>query len=154
MITAIERTVNGTPLPIEQYEWKIAVGIGGFSIVDRNDGAPDGPFPGTMKLPQEAVDRIKCEGQYSGDPNCVEQHFKLWAKGTLIDVQEIRRKIAAGAWVTLPNAGPNRKFYDPNVENCIDMMFADRPPPDLGNMGPPQYCLGRCGSPLIVNTGW
>lgn len=81
--------------------------------------------------------------------------FKLWVKGTDIKIDEVARKAGNSSnFVVLPKSNPNfAKLYAEIGENCVDMMFVDRPPPALGGMQPPLYCLGRCQSPLIVNTG-
>ncbi len=164
VITKIETAVNGIIPPgmSVEYEWTITVEntpqLAGYKVVPRCDlqGVANcdvgvDPFPDTMDLGQDALDRIICVQQPAA---CVQQRYKLWAIGEAIRVDQIRVKRGAGAWVSLPNAGINAKFYDRNDENCIDMMFANRPPATLAGMGPPQYCLGRCANPLIVNTGW
>ncbi len=128
----------------EAYKWKIRVINNGFRIVPKGTD-PNDPFPGTLQFTPEMVNRI----------NFLGFMFKLWVKGTDIKIDEVARKAGSSSnFVVLPKSNPNfAKLYAEIGENCVDMMFVDRPPPALGGMQPPLYCLGRCQSPLIVNTG-
>ncbi len=128
----------------EAYRWKIRVINNGFSIVPKGTD-PNGPFPGTLAFTPEMVSRIDALGFM----------FKLWAEGTDIKIDEVARKAGNSPnFTVLPESNPNyAKLYAEIDENCIDMLFVDRPPPTLGEMEPPLYCLGRCQGPLIVNTG-
>ncbi len=128
----------------EAYRWKIRVINNGFRIVPKGTD-PNDPFPRTLQFTREMVNRI----------NFLGFMFKLWVKGTDIKIDEVARKAGSSSnFVVLQKSNPNfAKLYAEIGENCIDMMFVDRPPPNLGGMQPPLYCLGRCQSPLIVNTG-
>ena len=128
----------------EAYKWKIRVINNGFRIVPKGTD-PNDPFPGTLQFTPEMVNRI----------NFLGFMFKLWVKGTDIKIDEVARKAGNSShFVVLPKSNPEfAKLYAEIGENCIDMMFVDRPPSTLGGMQPPLYCLGRCQSPLIVNTG-
>ena len=128
----------------EAYRWKIRVINNGFRIVPKGTD-PNDPFPGTLAFTPEMVSRIDILGFM----------FKLWAKGTDIKIDEVARKAGNSPnFTVLPESNPNHaKLYAEIGENCIDMLFVDEPPPTLEGMGPPLYCLGRCQSPLIVNTG-
>lgn len=154
VITTIQTSVNNIDQPglRVQYCWKLEVEEDGFRVVRRDDSHPDGPFPRTMDLSPEAVDRIKCQNQPTG---CNELQYKLWATGFAIAVKEIHFRRANAPWDLLDKlAQENRVFYVPSEDNCIDMMFVSAPPATLGGLQPPAYCLGRCANPPIVNTGW
>ncbi len=52
-----------------------------------------------------------------------------------------------------PNQAQYRTLFQPNEHACLDMMFNGAPPTNIdGLSGPPQYCLGRCDEPPIINT--
>lgn len=135
-----------------EYRWSIKVVNDAFRVVQFDDYDENDPFPGTMNFDQETLDRINCVAI----PDCVPLRFKLWAVGKDIIVENIEKRIPpATTWTPVPNNAVNRKFYEPDDQNCIDMMFVNAPPRTLATgTGPPAYCLGRCASPLIVNTGW
>ena len=149
-VTYIDRTVipsgNGVPNTRTQaYRWEIEIEAGGFTVVDKGTD-PYAPFPGTMQFSDAMKRRIDSLGF---------QH-KLWAKGTKINVKKVEFKANVNNpnWRELKKS--NRKYaklYERDANNCIDMLFVDRPPTALDGMGPPFYCLGRCANPLIVNTG-
>ena len=149
-ITYIERTVipagNGVPnTKTRAYKWEIEVEPGGFTVVPKGTD-PHAPFPGTMQFSDEMKQRIDSLGF----------QYKLWASGTKIVVKKVSFKANANNpnWRELKKSNPRfAKLYEPDINNCIDMLFVDEPPADLGDMGPPFYCLGRCANPMIVNTG-
>ena len=117
----------------------------GFSIVEKGSD-PDNPFPGTLQFTPVMKARI----------NDLGFMYKLWAKGTDIKIDEVAKKAGnSNNFVVLQAAAPvNAKLYFEIDENCIDMLFVDRPPATLEDgMQPPLYCLGRCESPMIINTG-
>lgn len=45
-----------------------------------------------------------------------------------------------------------KKLFAENNAACVDMMFVDRPPAELGEDERVVYCLGRCDQPPILNT--
>ncbi len=125
----------------DAVRWKVDVGKGGFEVVERDDSAPDGPFPDTM----EFSDAMKNRVQFLGF------EYKLWAEGELITIDEVARKDHGETdYTILPGSAPE---YHEGPDNCIDMMFVDPPPPRRGVLRPPLYCLGRCAQPHLVNTG-
>jgi hypothetical protein len=128
----------------ETYRWKVRVINNGFRIVDWVNNPTD-PFPGTLQFTPEMVNRI----------NFLGMKYKLWAKGTDIKIDEVARKAGNSPnFIVLPKNNPEfAKLYAEIGDNCIDMMFVNRPPQALNGLAPPLYCLGRCASPLIVNTG-
>jgi hypothetical protein len=147
-------TQGGSNTRITQAErFLVQVEAGGFEVrvrcnladpnCDRND-----PFPGTVSFDQETIDRIWDEGFT----------HKLWAKGISIRVRKVWRNMN---YDTNPNnftpvnlnAKPYRSLKVPNIQSCVDMMFAGVPPSTIaGLQSPPFYCLGRCASPPIINT--
>lgn len=125
----------------DAYRWNVAVGEGGFTVVDRDDSAPDGPFPGTIPFSQAMKDRVQSLGF----------QYKLWAVGTIIDIKDVWHKAPGSA--TFVRLADSDSKYDQTAENCIDMLFVNFPADQLGILKPPLYCLGRCKSPELVNTG-
>ena len=153
VITYIASTVvpagGGTPTTkTEAYKWKVRVDAGGFSVVQRNDSAPDGPFPGTLEFSPAMKQRIQSLGFTR----------KLWAKGSKIVVEKVWRdanyRPANPNFQELRSSNPRyARLYQSGPESCIDMMFVGEPPADMsGLQAPPFYCLGRCDHPLIINT--
>lgn len=51
--------------------------------------------------------------------------------------------------------GPYGYLFNPSLEACIDILFAtNSPPPSLSNPTEwPNYCLGRCSDPPVINSG-
>ncbi len=125
----------------ESYRWTISVEEGGFSVVPKSSADPDDPFPGTLDFDEAMLDRIELLGF----------EYKLWAKGTAIAIDLIEFKGEGDPnYVAVP-ASDSR--YRRTAENCIDMLFVNRPPAILGELRPPLYCLGRCENPMLINTG-
>lgn len=149
-VTYIDRTVipsgNGVPnTKTQAYRWQIEIEAGGFQVVDKG-ADPHAPFPGTMQFSDAMKLRIDSLGF----------KYKLWAKGTKIKITKVEFKANASSpnWRELKKSNSKyAKLYESDANNCIDMLFVDRPPASLDGMGPPFYCLGRCANPLIVNTG-
>jgi hypothetical protein len=138
---------NGNNIPkTEAYRWHVRVENNGFQIVPRSNVNPTDPFPGTLAFTPAMLARI----------NLLGFQYKLWAKGTDIKIDNVEQKAGNSSnWITLPKTNPKyKRLYAEIDENCIDMMFVNEPPMTLTDgMKPPFYCLGRCASPLIVNTG-
>jgi hypothetical protein len=77
--------------------------------------------------------------------------FKLWAKGEMIEIVTVEHKAHnSPIFVRVPDTDWR---YDQTAENCIDMLFVSYPPPNKGTLEPPLYCLGRCDTPQLINTG-
>jgi len=57
-------------------------------------------------------------------------------------------------WVDL-NDGLHTHLFNSNVESCVDMFFETTTPPAGFSVGDarPNYCLGRCSDPPIINSG-
>jgi hypothetical protein len=138
---------NGNNVPkTEAYRWHVRVENDGFQVVPRDNANPTDPFPGTLAFTPAMLARI----------NLLGFQYKLWAKGTDIKIDTVERKAGNSPnWTILPKTNPMyQRLYAEIDENCIDMMFVNEPPMILADgMKPPFYCLGRCESPLIVNTG-
>ena len=124
----------------DSYRWDIAVEPGGFTVVPKTSN-PNDPFPGTLDFSPAMLNRI----------NALGFQYKLWAKGTLIDIVAIEFKPNGAANYSLVPASDPR--YDRTDANCVDMLFVNFPPPVLGTLQPPLYCLGRCDNPMLINTG-
>ena len=124
----------------DSYRWDVGVDPGGFTVVPKSTSNPNNPFPGTLDFPPAMLNRI----------NALGFQYKLWAKGTLIDIVAIEFKADGDAdYSLLPTSDPR---YDRTDANCIDMLFVNFPPPVLGTLQPPLYCLGRCDNPKLINT--
>jgi hypothetical protein len=129
----------------EQYKYSVRVIDNGFSIVPK--GSDANPFAGTLEFTAEMKAKIVDEGY----------EFKLWAKGSKIIIDKVWKRTNSSAPFHELNkiSAAHKKLYATDSETCIDMMFKIRPPQSLAGLaGPPLYCLGRCGSPLLVNTGF
>lgn len=131
----------------DAVRWNVAVepedrpGYEGFTVVERSYADPEDPFPGTMKFDEAMLDRI----------NDLGFMFKLWVEGRSINIRDIAEKPhGTSTFVSLPHSDSRYRRSD---ANCIDMMFVAEPPPELGTLAPPFYCLGRCQNPHLVNTG-
>lgn len=147
--TSKENTKNGkgkTVTKTEAFKWEVTVKEGGFEVREKVDSVD--PFPGTIPFTPAMIARI----------NKLKFKYKLFAKGAdSIKIEKVWHKnnVSAGSWGQ-PIKKTNKKYgglYNQLAENCIDMLFVDFPPRELGTMGPPLYCLGRCAKPLLVNTG-
>lgn len=124
----------------DSYRWNIAVDPGGFTVVEKDESDPQDPFPGTLDFSPAMVNRV----------NALGFQYKLWAQGRPIDIVEIAFKPDGAAdYTPVPTSDPR---YDRTDENCVDMMFVNFPPPVLGTLQPPLYCLGRCENPKLINT--
>lgn len=81
--------------------------------------------------------------------------FKLWdhvnAPNSSLRVRLAKRKNSGGNWVPLNER--THPAYVIGPEGCFDMLFLDGPTEFL-EVAPPSYCLGRCTSPPLVNTGY
>jgi hypothetical protein len=136
------------PAKTDAYRWKIHVIDDGFTVVHRDDGASDGPFPGTIPFNQEMKDRIDSLGFTR----------KLWVKGEKIVIDEIWLDKNYDAtnpdFVQLSSTDPKyAKLFVSDENSCIDMMFVGQPPEEFDDLlAPPFYCLGRCENPWIINT--
>lgn len=151
-VTYIDRTVipagNGTPTTRrEAYKWEVTIEAGGFTVVPIGSNPNTDPFPGTLPFTPEMIQRVQSLGFI----------HKLWAKGTKIKIDKVYHNPNANNpnnWKLLDKSKAKfEKLYESTDDNCIDMMFVDYPPDRLNGMGPPMYCLGRCGNPMLVNTG-
>ena len=150
-ITYIDRTIipagNNDPIvKTEAFKWEVTVEAGGFEEVFIGKKPLTDPFPGTLEFSPFMIDRIESLGF----------EYKLWAKGNKIRIDKVSKAININndLWKELKKTNPKyAKLYERNDDNCIDMMFVEEPPADLMDMGPPMYCLGRCGNPMLVNTG-
>ncbi|MFW6028123.1 MAG: hypothetical protein ACOC9Q_01175 [bacterium] len=135
------------PVTLEGWRFRVTVDPLGFSVIpktptDHPDYDPDDVFPGTIPISEDKALGLE---------------YKLWAKGTAINVTEVWRdpSILPGQsanWVPVQNAGPFAKLYMTDESSCVDMMFAVEPPATWAPNLPYKYCLGRCDSPLIINT--
>ncbi len=124
----------------DSYRWEVAVDRGGYSVVEKGSD-PNDPFPDTLDFAPAMLNRI----------NALGFEYKLWAKGRAIDIVEIAFKAhGTPTYVPVPRSDPR---YDRTDSNCIDMLFVNFPPPTLGTLQPPLYCLGRCDNPMLINTG-
>lgn len=126
----------------------VLVDAGGFHVESKDPNDPNTAFP----------DFTDASGMAIPQGMAASFDTKLWASGTSIHVVKLWRdrnydpSDPKFQEVNL-NAKPNRSLKAPNIHACIDMMFVGPPPPDYaGLQGPPQYCLGRCDDPPIINT--
>ncbi len=136
--------VAGDNTPIisttNSYRWNVDVEQGGFTVVEKGSD-PDNPFPDTLEFSDEMLNRIDALGF----------EYKLWATGTPINIVDVAFKPhGAASYTSLPTSDSR---YDRVDTNCIDMLFVNFPPPVLGTLQPPLYCLGRCQDPMLINTG-
>lgn len=138
-------TVPDGPSPIisttDAYRWAIKVGAGGFTVVPKSNRNPRDPFPNTMIFDRAMLNRV----------NFLGFQYKLWAEGTIIDIVDVELKAHGTPDFVRLNDSDWR--YRRTRENCIDMLFVSYPPPNKGTLEPPLYCLGRCETPQLVNTG-
>jgi hypothetical protein len=136
--TEVQMLQGSSVVASDTYFWAIGVAPETFEVIERDDSSPDDPFPGTLQLPEEALDPNNPDGIWMRGLD-----HKLWAKGTGIDVVGI---IENGKLLD-----PGHPLYASNADSCIDLMTAGYPPQ---NVLPPQpgYCLGRCEHPEVVNT--
>lgn len=137
--TTVETFVNGNLVGKDAYWWAIAVMPGSYGVFKKDNTNPNDPFPGTIPLPDSALD--------PDNPGGIVQRgldHKLFAKGKGIVVLAVKKN-----GKMLPATDP---VYASSVDSCIDILFRGYPPEDTL---PPQsaYCLGRCAHPMVVNTG-
>jgi len=120
-----------------RYKWTVFADL---SRAVRDDSNPDDVFstPDTVKITKAMADKHNFQ-------------FKLWAKGTDIQVTRVERAFNTSSnFFLLPK---NNRFYKVTPDACIDMMFQFDPPETMpSDAEPPFYCLGRCDEPPIINT--
>lgn len=135
-----------------RFRYRIRVRNNAFKVIERDDSKPSDPFPGSeIIFDDEMIDRLNERGY----------RYKLHARGTDIKIQRVWVKENNGPWQLIPKDDtpndPNNKYrslYSEVAENCIDILFVDFPPTTKAGLGTtPAYCMGRCASPMIVNTG-
>ena len=137
----VEMTVQitrGKSGDMKELKYRVHV-FGDFDVKSRDDTDVNDVFPGTpVAISQDtAAER--------------DFFYKLWANGNSIQVTRAEWENPGGIWVTFP---PSDAIYAIDSQSCIDMMFMDPPPETLpSTAAPPAYCLGRCTTPPIVNTG-
>ena len=89
------------------------------------------------------------------DQGGVSRQYKLWdhikAVNSSLRVRLAKWKNHGGNWGPLSAA--SHPAYELGDVGCFDMMFV-APPPMWLNINPPLYCLGRCGTPPLINTGY
>lgn len=163
-------TVDGRRLDPMVFYWIVDVLPGVFEIHERNDDVRSDPFPGTLVLSPEMVERV------------YEKGFdrKLWAEGEGIKIRKLLFDRGDGNGLQpVPEGHPLLKS---DSKSCIDMMFVKLSKPKLtrdtlpprratplpGRSVPPpgdeipttlaelmdenSYCLGRCMGPAMVNS--
>lgn len=166
-ITYIHRNTarGGTAKPkTDAYRWKISIAAGGYIVIphsgDRNIPFrdPNDPTKPVLPFSAQALNEIEVRGFT----------HKLWAKGTKIEVlsvdQDKNHKPHKPKWKLL-NKTSHTNLYLMTPDSCIDMMFkipaGGKVPETMTDLLAyvaggrlPGYCLGRCGHPFIVNTGF
>ncbi len=112
---------------------------------DPDNGPFDNPFPNTVIFPDYAIDPTDDRGVWKRGLD-----HKLFAKGREVVVRDIFKKIDDGPIMRLPNG---HVFYELSEESCIDLLTKGKPPAYRIDF-PEQsgYCLGRCGSPAVLNS--
>lgn len=135
-----------------RFRYRVRVRNNGFKVIERDDLDPNDPFPGSqIMFDDDMIEKLNERGY----------RYKLHAKGTTIRIQKVWVKENNGPWALIPKdetpGDPNDKYrslYQQVDENCIDILFVDFPPTTKAGLGTtPAYCMGRCATPLIVNTG-
>lgn len=137
------KTPQGDPLGMFAYDLKTMVGKSAFKVWPRT-GSGNNVFPGS-KIPVSTGMakgfQHKLEGLNSrGEGLSVGA---LWVSNDGTNFTE---------WTASSNPGVYF-FRSMGADACIDLMFVESPPEFLDpDATPPDYCLGRCTSPPIVNT--
>jgi len=155
----------------DAYHWQVEVASEGFQIhknchkfmsemCDPNDPTDKQPFWKTeMELSDDMLNEVVGRNF----------HYKLWAKGDVIEVKNVYKynknipgttipvdpSIEPDDWDRLDDSdgSPYSGLYAESPESCIDMMTVGIPPTSMSNLPPlPFYCLGRCEQPMIVNS--
>ena len=142
-------TVNpGQGPSITRAERYLVRVTGGFQVETKDLRDPGNVFPEFAEASGLAINSIVADGFIT----------KLWASGDSIMVTKIWRDMNYDP--QNPNFQPVnenmpqfRRLFEPDPDACLDMMFAGTPPMSLPqDMAPPQYCLGRCQNPPVINT--
>ena len=148
------------PDKITLIHWDIEISSGSFVIHERDDSNfPDTPFPTLpgLDFPDHALDPGDARSLW-----CRGLNRKLFAKGREIKIHKVYRQICEidaagkeleGQFELIGKGHPDYDLYYTTTENsCVDIMFKGDPP---STQLPPQveYCMGRCESPPIVNSG-
>ncbi len=135
-----------------RFRYRIRVRNNAFKVIERDDSTPNDPFPESeIVFDEDMVERLNERGY----------RYKLHARGTDIKIQKVWIKENNGPWQLIPKSDtpndPNNKYrslYSEVAENCIDILFVEFPPTTKAGLGTtPAYCMGRCSTPMIVNTG-
>jgi hypothetical protein len=127
---------NGNLQHKKSYRWTVKVDEGGVRDIQKDLSNENDVFPGTLL----DINAMTAAGFYR----------KLYAEGGDIEIELVERKSGIGPWQNVPASHP---LYTVLPDSCIDIMFPGEPPKELAaDAAPPQYCLGRCSSPPIINT--
>ncbi|MEM0906585.1 MAG: hypothetical protein AAGJ94_04420 [Pseudomonadota bacterium] len=143
-----------------RYKVKLDVAKCGFKVIRR---ASDGSFPGTFleadlrgtparfkyKLQATALTQGSTK-EFDGVTDCEP----VDTSGQFLSVSEISFDNGDGTLRPLTRDVQHNHFFVMMASGCVDMFFEATPPlgTDLDTRDP-NYCLGRCKRPLIVNTG-
>ena len=131
--------------------WEVKVNDRGYKIVQRVNAARRNPqldpFPGTMQLPEAALDENDAESIWVRNLT-----YKTYAAGTTIEVLNVHR-VADGGVVSRLSESDYPALYASTASSCVDMLTDGEPPHDETGL-PEQtgYCLGRCAHPFVINS--
>ena len=146
MITTTTRGFSGVRQS-EAYRFLITI-TGGFEREPKNLSYSNNVFPVAQAATGIMINSATATGF----------NYKLYAKGNSIQITKV--------WYNkhyhmdpddFEDLDLSKKKYESlaatDSSSCIDMMFATSPPRNYADLSaPPFYCLGRCGSPMIINT--
>ncbi len=131
----------------ELYHWDVEVRGEGFTVTQRNDADPQNPFPG-LTLPDGALDPNNSHSIWVRGLD-----HKLGARGTAIRVHNVYHRSLSVSDTPLERLDDMHQLYEIDDDSCIDLFTRGRPPATVGELVGNDYCLGRCASPAIYNSG-
>ncbi|WP_299473130.1 hypothetical protein [uncultured Roseibium sp.] len=150
-----------SPAGYMRFEVAIRVKKYGFEVYERDDSNPKNLFPGSeipIKAPLADEWKYKLEAIISRrDPS--HEYLKIisiWADEQRFETDfptedELREGID---WVDWTNDTDYEHYFTLGKDACIDILFKQKPKKTIDELKyRPDYCMGRCTDPTIINSG-
>ena len=138
--TKVVTSVNGQAVESTDWHWWITVLPQGYASIPKVMSDPNYfGAPNTIVFTQAMKDEVDQRGF----------KWKLWAKTGKIKIDKLLRN-----GVEITPGSPYAELLIPKPNDCIDLMSVNKPQTGTGTSQFGGYCLGRCQSPAIVNTGF
>lgn len=151
---------NDDPDARVQYMLKTEIAPCGFKVIDRGTGGTGQPIFVGSYMPfegspqnQQFVKKLEAVNFLKGDDTGGNCPADPPANG-FVTLGKAFVDLGDGVWTEYTEVS-NGYLFEPNPQACIDMFFASTTIPNslVDGDDRPNYCLGRCSDPPVVNTG-